>query len=30
MKQSANCLSFDKTGNVCAVGYDDSNIRIFI
>lgn len=29
-KQSANCLTFDRSGSVCAVGYDDSNIRIFL
>ncbi|MCQ2817169.1 MAG: hypothetical protein MJ252_07880 [archaeon] len=28
-KQSANCLCFDKSGTVLAVGYDDNNIRIF-
>jgi WD40 repeat protein len=29
-KQSANCLTFDKSGHVCCVGYDDSNIRLFV
>ena len=28
-KQAANCLCFDRTGDQCAVGYDDSNIRLF-
>ena len=28
-KQAANCLCFDKTGDQLAVGYDDSNIRLF-
>lgn len=28
-KQSANTLCFDKSGVVLAVGFDDSNIRIF-
>ena len=28
-KQAANCLCFDRTGDQLAVGYDDSNIRLF-
>lgn len=28
-KASANCLSFDGSGEVCAVGFDDGGIRLF-
>ncbi len=28
-KTCANCLTFDKSGNMLVVGYDDSNIRVF-